>query len=246
MGLDNAKGDYVSFIDSDDWIEKTMFEEMYKMLAAESADFVYCDIRLVSANTEEALITPQFSRDKTTLTINFLNSWLVSLCSIMVRRSLFEIYNIRHPKIISHAEDFHVVIRLLHYAESIGFVDQKLYNYYRENYSSLTHKSALECTNDQRWVYLDTIQFFSNNDMYDKYARVLCWKLLVFLQDYALETQNFDKFLTIHPDKANYIWSCPSLNWRVKIIMWTLTHHLRFVAEVLVFSRSTLKSILCG
>ena len=38
MGIDEAKGEWLSFIDSDDWIEPTMYEKMLQELIGNNAD----------------------------------------------------------------------------------------------------------------------------------------------------------------------------------------------------------------
>lgn len=42
-GLNNASGKYIGFVDADDFIEPAMYEELYDLLQAEKADYVYCD-----------------------------------------------------------------------------------------------------------------------------------------------------------------------------------------------------------
>ena len=48
--LDIAKGDYLMFVDSDDWIEPTMYEEMLSFMEKEQLDLVECGINLVTNN----------------------------------------------------------------------------------------------------------------------------------------------------------------------------------------------------
>lgn len=42
FGIDLAVGDYVAFVDSDDWIESTMLEEMYEKAISTDSDVVVC------------------------------------------------------------------------------------------------------------------------------------------------------------------------------------------------------------
>ena len=42
-GLDAAHGEYVIHVDSDDWVEPTMLEELYTKAISENADIVICD-----------------------------------------------------------------------------------------------------------------------------------------------------------------------------------------------------------
>ncbi len=46
VGLENAKGKYVGFVDSDDWIEPDMFDLMYKALVEHRAQIVSCEFFL--------------------------------------------------------------------------------------------------------------------------------------------------------------------------------------------------------
>ena len=43
FGLPHAKGKYIAFLDSDDYIEPTMYEKMYSVAEKEEADMVECD-----------------------------------------------------------------------------------------------------------------------------------------------------------------------------------------------------------
>lgn len=43
LGLDHASGDFVGFVDSDDWIEEDMFQSLYDAATERGADLVICD-----------------------------------------------------------------------------------------------------------------------------------------------------------------------------------------------------------
>ncbi|HFD6724085.1 TPA: glycosyltransferase family 2 protein, partial [Enterococcus faecium] len=45
-GIENATGEYVAFLDSDDWVESDMYEKLYLVASKENADIVvsgHCD-----------------------------------------------------------------------------------------------------------------------------------------------------------------------------------------------------------
>lgn len=42
IGIETAKGDYIGFVDADDWIEKDMYESLYTLLIKEYADISIC------------------------------------------------------------------------------------------------------------------------------------------------------------------------------------------------------------
>ncbi len=43
LGLDHASGEFVGFVDSDDWIERDMFQSMYDAVTRTGADLAICD-----------------------------------------------------------------------------------------------------------------------------------------------------------------------------------------------------------
>lgn len=53
-GIDKANGEYVCFIDSDDWIEKTYLEELHELAVKNEADITICDFQ---KNTGDSVIT---------------------------------------------------------------------------------------------------------------------------------------------------------------------------------------------
>ena len=44
LGLEHAKGEYISFIDSDDWIDNEALEKMYNLAKKKNSDVVICDM----------------------------------------------------------------------------------------------------------------------------------------------------------------------------------------------------------
>lgn len=50
FGIDMAQGEYIGFVDSDDWVDVTMFERLYAAAASENADIVLCDCVAVSVD----------------------------------------------------------------------------------------------------------------------------------------------------------------------------------------------------
>lgn len=50
VGVDNAEGEYITFLDSDDWIEKDMYEKMYNKAKKYECPLVISDIDLVWSN----------------------------------------------------------------------------------------------------------------------------------------------------------------------------------------------------
>ena len=57
-GIKTAKGEFISLIDSDDWIEPTMLEEMYSTATQFGCDFVMCDFTKKGKEVEYTVSQP--------------------------------------------------------------------------------------------------------------------------------------------------------------------------------------------
>ena len=52
FGLDRATGDFIGFVDSDDYVTETMFEEMYQLAQKNNAEIVICNLQKVNEHGE--------------------------------------------------------------------------------------------------------------------------------------------------------------------------------------------------
>lgn len=133
FGIDKATGKYVSFIDSDDYIDKRYIEVLYQLIMDTNSD-----ISIVSANVvyPNDIMVPNlmnlsdtairvYDKDtaiRETLKVNLSqNAW-----GKLYRLDLFD--EIRFPVGLLY-EDLAIVYRLLEKSTQITYADIKLYNY---------------------------------------------------------------------------------------------------------------------
>lgn len=119
--LNIAKGKYICFIDSDDYIEKDFVEKMFNELEETDSDLVWCDFSMVNDEGETGEII-----------INEDDIWsfeMPSACNKMYKIDLFKNNNITFPVGIWY-EDLATIPRLLFKSKKISKVNYKLYNYY--------------------------------------------------------------------------------------------------------------------
>lgn len=131
FALDIAKGDFVGFVDSDDWVTHDMYEKMYTRAAETGADVVVCDFMERFDDGRESML-PASLQD------NWLGS-AGSSCNKIFRRSL--VGALRFPVGLWY-EDFYFSAVMLLRSKHTEFIAEPLYVYRRGQESTMHNNNA--------------------------------------------------------------------------------------------------------
>lgn len=230
LGLDKAVGEWVTFVDSDDWIDQNMYQTLYNEAISAQSDFVLCDFYLYYSPDNKTLYKAVSTKGlKEDIIRNYILSF-TSLCNILVHRSLYEKNHLRIPEGLTVCEDFWLSVQLLYHAKKISSVDVPLYFYNRENVNSILNNPNTTRYISECKVYLDIISFFRKEKVLDLFQKEISWRILKSKQDLILDPSRHKEFLELYPNSHKYILSCPSFfcSRRMKFLMWLLVHRMAF------------------
>lgn len=138
-GLDIMHGDFVSFVDSDDWILPSMYECMYKAMGKYHIKVVACGLQTDNGRCfdSEHLLNrsiTSFSCEEALIEITKNEKITNSVCDKLWSREIFD--EIRFP-IGKYYEDTRIMHRLLDAAKYIVYIPEPMY-IYRETVGSIT------------------------------------------------------------------------------------------------------------
>ncbi len=196
-GLKYAKGDYISFVDSDDYIDESMLEKMYTKAISNNFDLVVCNLKEVD---EGGAILKEVSSNI------FKDTYGVSIKSVMLNLYPSAWNKLYRKELFNHKvffkkgvwfEDVEFIYRLIPYIKSIGIVSDALYFY-------VQRKGAITKTFDKRlYNYIDNwngiIKFYKEKNFYLDYRKELEFCYVRYL--YA----TFIKQATNYKDKKEYM-----------------------------------------
>jgi len=129
--LDKARGEFILFVDSDDWIELNTVETLLQEQARDDYDIVSFQLSTPLPNDE--IYTQEQIIKKFLEHITFRGS----LCDKLIRASLFD--GLEIDKTVSYGEDAMLVWQVLQRAKKV-FVSRHSFYHYRVNENSLSRQ----------------------------------------------------------------------------------------------------------
>lgn len=146
-GLDIAEGDYISFIDSDDYIEVDMFKKLIQRIIENSADIAQCNFKVVCEN-EKGLKNKVYKEVKVADRYSALNESVDVPFSNVVWNKIYKkeiLSGIKFNENIKRFEDVDFTYRVLLNCSRYVKDKSQLYNYFqRQGSLCRANKYSLE------------------------------------------------------------------------------------------------------
>lgn len=144
VGIEAATGDYLLFVDSDDYIELTMCDRLLTAIENTEADIAVCNLFWDYPKHKKVDKLQQMDGDVVPKTRILEEYFLRSSVAMVVawnklyrRKLFFTTENIRYPVGRLHEDEF-TSYRLLYTADKTVFIDAPLYHYVQRDNSIMT------------------------------------------------------------------------------------------------------------
>lgn len=156
-----AKGEYIAFIDSDDYVEKDMYEKMYQLAKQDNSDMVECDFYWEYPEKTKIDTGAIYNGKKEMLEKIRVVAW-----NKLIKREILEKAKIEFPKGYRY-EDVEFTYKLIPYLEKVSFFKKPCIHYIqRENSIS---NSQNERTKEIFDVLNHVIRYYKEKGIYDEY-----------------------------------------------------------------------------
>lgn len=184
--LANSDSQWLTFIDSDDFVHENMLEMLYQAVIENKTDVSVCRYREVNDSNEGHISLEKYSSFVCSPEDFFVNDNVNATVAWgkLYKKKLFEL--IRYPIGKLHEDEF-VTYRVLFQLSKISIVNNQLYYYY-QNYSGIMRSSwspsklvGLEAKKEQ-------ILYFSQHNFYK--ARIRSIKALLWMTKDHLDIVN--------------------------------------------------------
>ena len=145
IGIKEAKGEFICFVDIDDYVNEDMLIKLYAKQKKENADIVWCDALKIKGERNLGTLNQDVNWTGNDINDYFLNN--ASPWRKLIRTSLIKDNNLFFPTIRFY-EDVAVVPAYGLYATTIAYVNESLYYYDLHEGSTmhqLNYDERLEC-----------------------------------------------------------------------------------------------------
>ncbi|MGO5074106.1 glycosyltransferase family 2 protein [Clostridium sporogenes] len=198
VGLRNSNGEYILFIDGDDWIEPDTIEKMYSEAQKFNADIVISDF-FVNNGNEQTIHKGNSTKAVKNIDVIrnlFLSNIIPSALNKLYKKSLFDDYNIYFDEELFSGEDLEINTRLFYFAQNIVTLEEPFLHYVKRP-NSLSHQN----NRNKLTIYkaISKIELFLKrtnlyDDTYDEF-NILSFNHLFYLKIFGKFNLDIHKYI---------------------------------------------------
>lgn len=152
LGIKLAQGEYITFVDSDDFIEPNMYEEMYNLITKNNLDLVITGVRYLCNGIEIRKRVPKANLKKND--IFYEKNLLCYVWNKLFKKDLIIKNNISFLETSHFGEDMVFCFIYYLYVKSVGVIDKVNYNYILHGNNSVFNiEKRLDVFKSYKYLY---------------------------------------------------------------------------------------------
>jgi len=137
VGLSHVKYKYLSFVDSDDWINKETYQTVLSSMERESVDIAWFGRRDWEGESTELVFHEVVEDPLVCVQKIFSQEQHGAVWNKVFRTDLIQEYGVHFPKNYNYCEDWSFCIQAFLHAKRVKFIKEPFYNYFQHENSIL-------------------------------------------------------------------------------------------------------------
>ena len=230
--LANANGDYVFFVDSDDWIEKDTVEKMVDATQGGAIDIVGCDFMKDYLSKETTYHHENYATSCRENMYRCLNYEIATvLWKLLIRRTLFDSFTITpHVDIV---EDYIMSVKLYYYAKSFVALPLAFYHYVQYNQARVSLQTLWSVNMHIKGVQ-EVEAFCREKGLYnvDVEHKLNLRKFNIKSNFLTKQLLDYNAYKTTFPE-SNKMWREMGYSHNEKLKFWLAEHNMFILLKFL-------------
>ena len=165
FGIDKATGEYIAFIDSDDYVDLDMCEDMYTLAKKDDLDMVIADFYWTYPKKEVLQKEGPYEVGQ-----DMMVNMFISMCNKIYRTDFLKSMDFDFIAEYNY-EDTGYLYRLVPFVKKIGF-NNKGYLHYVQQDNSITHTDPYRVKHMMP-IFDIIVNYYQDKGFYDEYAEAL-------------------------------------------------------------------------
>ena len=160
-----ARGEYIAFLDSDDYVETNMYKEMYEIAQKENSDMVECNFIWEYPNKTRIDIGTTYNNKHEMIEKIRVVAW-----NKLIKREILEKSKVQFPKGYRY-EDVEFTYKLIPFLEKVSFCKTPMVHYVQRegSISNVQNKRNAEIFDVMEHV----MDYYKENNLYEEYYQEL-------------------------------------------------------------------------
>lgn len=218
----HATGDYIYYVDADDFIESDTLECLVNEVKTKDLDIVGHEWFLTFNSKERHMKQPVYFSSYEALCYMMCGVMRWNLWLFLVRRSLYVENNIHFIEGMNMGEDMMVMMKLFVCAKKVAIVNRPFYHYEQQNQTSLTKTYSLEHIRQVTTNLLEVERIINISSYECSLSKFIPFlklniKLPLLITD---DETRYKIWLEWFPEANRYILKNKMLPFRTRIIQW--------------------------
>lgn len=245
-GLDAARGDFVAFVDADDFVPEDFVQNLYECIEKFGLDIVICDHVHVFSDREVRIHTAHAENKNDYCALLMTGIIHAGFCNKLIKKSLFIENGLHFSSNLLVLEDKSMMVKLFYYASNIGHCADTVYYYNKTNENSLTSQSKAKQVNSLVSVWGEIMGFYQDKTMESKMEEAIEFFRMGILAS-LLYFLNKSRLKALRPDlyrrpRLSSVFKQPVIPVNNKLILGCYALHLDWAVSFLSSFRRLIKT----